>query len=161
MNISSWANTVVKWRHVVITLQTCLVFIEPPRDVPVLQCVAVCCSVLQCVAVCCSVLQCVAVCCNVLQCVENMLCLYRAPTRRAPSTRVLKVCDQKYPYGVASSSRLLKIIGLFCKRALQKRRYSAKETYNFKEPTNRSHPILEFRTAGDGVMNEKWVMSHI
>jgi len=115
----------------------------------------VCCSVLQCVAVCCSVLQCVAVCCNVLQCVENMLCLYRAPTRRAPSTRALKVCDQKYPYGVASSSRLLKIIALFCKRALQKRRYSAKETYNFKEPTNRSHPILEFRTAGDGVMNEK------
>ena len=38
-------------------------------------------------------------------------------------------------------SRLLKIIGLFCKRNLQKRRYSAIETYNFKEPTNRSHPI--------------------
>jgi len=36
-----------------------------------------------------------------------------------------------------------KIIGHFCKRALQKRRYSAfaKETYNFEEPTNRSHPI--------------------
>ena len=32
-------------------------------------------------------------------------------------------------------------IGLFCKRALQKRRFSAKETYNCKEPTNRSHPI--------------------
>jgi len=44
-------------------------------------------------------------------------------------------------YGVATISRLLKIIGLFCKRALWKRRYSAKETYNFKEPTNRSHPI--------------------
>jgi len=44
-------------------------------------------------------------------------------------------------YGVATTSRLLKIIGLFCKRALWKRRYSAKETYNFKEPTNRSHPI--------------------
>ena len=44
-------------------------------------------------------------------------------------------------YGVASISRLLQIIGLFCKRALQKRRYSAKETCNFKEPTNRSHPI--------------------
>jgi len=29
-----------------------------------------------------------------------------------------------------------KIIGLFCKRSLQKRRYSAKETYDFKEPTN-------------------------
>ena len=34
------------------------------------------------------------------------------------------------------------MIGLFCKRALQKRLYSAKETYNFKEPTNRSHPIF-------------------
>jgi len=44
-------------------------------------------------------------------------------------------------YGVAWISRLLKIIGLFCKKALQKRRYSAKETYTFKEPTNRSHPI--------------------
>ena len=28
-------------------------------------------------------------------------------------------------YGVATTSRLLKMIGLFCKRALQKRRYSA------------------------------------
>jgi len=36
---------------------------------------------------------------------------------------------------------LLKIIGVFCKRALYKRRYSANETYNFKEPTNRSHPM--------------------
>ena len=42
--------------------------------------------------------------------------------------------------GVATISRLLKIINLFCKRALQKRRYSAKETYNFKKPTSRSHP---------------------
>jgi len=32
---------------------------------------------------------------------------------------------------------LLKITGLFCKRALQKRIYSEKEPYNFKEPTNR------------------------
>jgi len=44
-------------------------------------------------------------------------------------------------YGVAMTSRLLKIIGLFCKRAIWKRWYSAKETCNFKEPTNRSHPI--------------------
>ena len=50
--------------------------------------------------------------------------------------------DKVNPYGVASISRLLKITGLFCKGALQKRRYSAKETYNFKEPTNRSHPIV-------------------
>ena len=33
-------------------------------------------------------------------------------------------------YGVALVSRIDKIIGLFCKRVLQKRRYSAKETYN-------------------------------
>ena len=46
-----------------------------------------------------------------------------------------------YTYGVATISRLLKIIGLFCKRALLKSRYSAKETYKLKEPTNRSHPI--------------------
>ena len=36
---------------------------------------------------------------------------------------------------------LLKTIGLFCKRALKNRRDSAKETYNFEEPTNRSHLI--------------------
>jgi len=46
-------------------------------------------------------------------------------------------------YGVATISRLLKIIGFFCKRALYKRRYSAKETCNFKEPTNRSHRIYK------------------
>jgi len=43
--------------------------------------------------------------------------------------------------GVATISRILEIIGLFRKRALQKRLYFAKETYNFKEPTNRSHPM--------------------
>jgi len=48
-------------------------------------------------------------------------------------------------YGVATMSTLHKIIRLFCKRALWKRRYSAKETYNFKEPTNRSHPIWGLR----------------
>jgi len=42
--------------------------------------------------------------------------------------------------GVATISRLLKLIGLFCKSALWKRLYSAKETYNFKAPTHRSHP---------------------
>ena len=37
-------------------------------------------------------------------------------------------CD--FRYGEATSSRLLQIIGLFCKRALLKTPYSAKETYN-------------------------------
>ena len=45
-------------------------------------------------------------------------------------------------YGVATISRMLKNIGLFCKRALQKRPVFCKETCIFKHPTNRSHPIL-------------------
>ena len=44
-------------------------------------------------------------------------------------------------YGVATISRLLKMIGLFCKRALYKRSYSAKDTYIRKKPTIHSHPI--------------------
>jgi len=39
----------------------------------------------------------------------------------------------RWNYGVARISSILKITGLFCKRALQKRRYSAKDvfvTYN-------------------------------
>jgi len=53
------------------------------------------------------------------------------------------VCCTLAPrYGVAMISRLLQIIGLFCKRALYKRLCSANETYHFKEPTHRSHPIF-------------------
>ena len=44
-------------------------------------------------------------------------------------------------YGVATISRMLKNIGLFCKRDLQKRPIFCKETYIFKHPTHRSHPI--------------------
>ena len=47
-------------------------------------------------------------------------------------------------YGVASVTRIDKIISLVCKRALLTRRYSAKETYNLIDPTDRSHPILLF-----------------
>jgi len=46
-------------------------------------------------------------------------------------------------YGLASASRIDKIIGLFCKRALQKRQYSAKETCNFIDPTDCSHSIWQ------------------
>ena len=53
------------------------------------------------------------------------------------------MCVGLFGYEVGTISRLLKIICLFCKRDLLKRRYSAKETYNFKEPTNRSHPIQD------------------
>jgi len=66
---------------------------------------SVCCSVLQQVAVCCSVLQCVAACCSVLQ-------------RVAACCSVLFVLLTGNDYGVALVSRIDKIIGLFCKRAL-------------------------------------------
>jgi len=79
---------------------------------------------LQCVAVCCSVSQCVAVCCIVLQSIATHWSLAHC-------------------YGVALVSRIDKSIGLFCKRALSKRRYSAKETYNFIDPTHCSHPIIQ------------------
>ena len=51
--------------------------------------------------------------------------------------------EQKYKfrYGVATISRLLKIIGFFCRISSLLQGSFAKETYNFKEPTTRSHHI--------------------
>ena len=57
---------------------------------------------------------------------------------------------------MATSSRLLKLVGLFCKRALQKRLYSAKETYNFKEPTNRSHLISSLSNVRSRKSKRTW-----
>ena len=45
-------------------------------------------------------------------------------------------------YGVATISRLLEIIGLFCRISSLLYSSFAKETYNFEEPTNRSHSII-------------------
>jgi len=45
-------------------------------------------------------------------------------------------------YRVATISRLLKIIGLFCRISSLLQGSFAKETYDFKEPTNRGHPIV-------------------
>ena len=44
-------------------------------------------------------------------------------------------------YGVATMSRLLKIIGVFCRISSLLYDSFAKDTYNFKEPTTRSHLI--------------------
>jgi len=49
-------------------------------------------------------------------------------------------------YGVATVRRLLEMIGLFCTRALYKRLYSAKETYNLTLPTHCSHPLADAHT---------------
>ena len=45
-----------------------------------------------------------------------------------------------YEYGVATISRLLKIIDLFCRISSLLWGSFAKETYNFKAPTSHSHP---------------------
>jgi len=101
----------------------------------VLQCVAGYCRVLQCVAECCSVLQCITMCCTVSQFVLNFCSMLQCV---AAYCSVLQ-CDldsdiheavslpSYQSYGVALVSRIDKIIGLFCKRALQNRRYSAKD----------------------------------
>ena len=44
-------------------------------------------------------------------------------------------------YGVAMTSRLLKITGLFCRKSSLLQGSFAKETCDFKEPTSHSHPI--------------------
>jgi len=54
-------------------------------------------------------------------------------------------CPWNY-YGVATISRLLKIIGLFCRISSLLYGSFAKETYNCKKPTNRSHPIWQWMT---------------
>ena len=127
---------------------------------------AVCCSVLQCVAACCrctlnlqifiQFLQCVAVCCSVLQCVAacrrrtlNLQIFVQFPwVNRGmfiSNMNWLEYQSQRHRsynyYGVATISNMLKNIGLFCKRALQKRPVFCKETCIFKHPTHRSHPI--------------------
>ena len=65
----------------------------------------------------------------------------RALLQKRPIPTVSKSWRSKMKYGVALISRINRIIGLFCKRALLKTQYSAKETYNFIDPTDRSHPI--------------------
>jgi len=64
------------------------------------------------------------------------------PTNRRRPIECIAEC------GVAVVSMIDKIIGLFCTRALQKRRYSAKETFNIIDPTDHSHPISTCATFG-------------
>ena len=47
----------------------------------------------------------------------------------------------RYKHGVATISRLLQITRLFCRISSLLQGSFAKETYSFKEPTHRCHPI--------------------
>jgi len=96
-----------------------------------LQCsryVATWCRVLQYIAVC-------AVCAQYTALWQKIIYKDKASFSSLPPCMCMCSC------GVTTISRLLKIIGLLGKRALKKKLYCAKETYNFKEPTHRSHSI--------------------
>ena len=58
------------------------------------------------------------------------------------------VLHAKVSCAVALVSSIEKIIGLFCKRALQKSHYSAKETYNFIDPLTVATPYVHVRFKG-------------
>jgi len=84
--------------------------------------------------------------CHLLKSLKSFMILVRRCER---NTRKKKGCGYKVIYGVAMTIRLLKITGLFCKTALQKRIYSAIETYNFKVPT-KSWPFHIWKVAHVG-----------
>ena len=59
-------------------------------------------------------------------------------------TLVFSIHVYTYAYGVATVSRIDSIIGLFCRISSLSSGSFAKETYNFIDPTNQSHPIYEY-----------------
>ena len=80
-------------------------------------------SVLQCVATFYSVLHCVAACCSVLQCPllpagNFCIAMIIIVAHEHGNTRMDNGEEFNLNYGLATISRLLKIVGLFFKRAL-------------------------------------------
>ena len=57
------------------------------------------------------------------------------------------MCIRNGMYGMATIGRLLKILSLFCRISSLLQGSLAKETYTFKAPTHRSHPIAKSRCA--------------
>jgi len=64
----------------------------------------------------------------------------------------------KETYGVATIDRFLKIVGLFCRISSLIEGSFAKEIYNFKEPTNPSHPIPSKALMGSRLFLQRAVM---
>jgi len=88
------------------------------------------CSTLQHTATHCSTLQHTATHCNTLQhTATHCNTLHHIATHCTPRSTAVRSARARYE--VTTISRLPKNIGLFCKRALQRRLYSAKETYIF------------------------------
>jgi len=69
--------------------------------------------------------------------------------KREERRGVPRGCGTARWYGVATSSRLLQIIGLFCRLSSRLKGSFAKEACNLKEPTDRSHPVGLTRVGGD------------
>ena len=67
--------------------------------------------------------------------------IYRLRYRALLQKRHILLRSLLIAYRVATISRLLEIIGLFCRIASVLWGSFAKETYTFEEPTHRSHPI--------------------
>jgi len=101
---------------------------------------------------------------------DSRLTWIRDVTYRMNESFLLALIIWTVTYGVATISRLPKNIGLFCKRALWKRLYSAKETSFAKEPYERDY-ILQKRPMflrslliiatpyhiNEGFMTHKWM----
>ena len=66
-------------------------------------------------------------------------CLWSKETKRAMNNNIGR--QYIYKYGVAAVSGIDKSIGLFCRISSLLQVSFAKETYNFIDPTNQSHPI--------------------
>ena len=66
----------------------------------------------------------------------------QGPKRNSILFRILFRTSRRHFYGVATVSRIDQIIGLFCRISSLLQGSFAKETYDFIDPTNQSHPIL-------------------
>ena len=99
-------------------------------------CVRVCVHMCVYVLVCVCVSTCLCVCVSVCLCVyvsgsvSGWICGKAGGVLWVVDVVVVRIHVYFPYYGVALVSRTDKIIGLFCKRARYKRRYSEKETYN-------------------------------
>jgi len=77
------------------------------------------------------------VCGGVCTCVRVCVCVYVCVCARA-RVWLMRIVNSRYKFW-------LSMIGLFWRISSVLQGSFAKETYNFKEPTNRSHPIVNSR----------------